>query len=168
MAKGSREPKNVAAVVSAAILEEVRRAGFDLWDVEYVKEGSEWYLRITIDSPDGVDLDDCERVIMIVDPIVTELDPIEGQYHLEVSSPGLERVLRTDRHFLSVVGQEICIKLFTPVSGKKEWIGKLVSYADGVLTLECKDVTVLADRKNVSKANVRFDFDSIPEGNEEA
>lgn len=160
MAKRQGEPKNVAAAVTQAIAGAVTEAGFELWDVEYVKEGSERYLRITVDRPEGVDMNACEQAMRIIDPIVTELDPIEEQYHLEVSSPGLERSLRTERHFEACVGSEIRVRLFTAVNGSKEWTGTLTGCHDGLLTLKTGSQELTFERKCVSKANVVFDFDA--------
>ena len=114
------EQKSVAAAVYKAVREPVEALGYSIWDLDYVKEGSEWYLRITIDSEKGVDLDDCEKVMRLVDPIITELDPVEGAYHLEVSSPGLERELRTPEHFQKSLGEESVLKLFTPACHREE------------------------------------------------
>ena len=96
----------------------VEGLGYTLWDVEYVKEGSEWYLRVTIDSPSGITIDDCERVHRAIDPVIDEHDPIENAYHLEVSSPGIERVLRTDAHLAAFAGEEVEVRLYAAVDGK--------------------------------------------------
>ena len=154
--------KNVAAAVLRAVEEPIRNAGYDLWDLEYVKEGSEWYLRITIDSARGVDIDDCEKVFRLVDPIITDLDPIENAYHLEVSSPGLERVLRTAEHYKACVGKEIAVKLFTPVNGRKEWKGKLSGVLDDAsICLETETGPLVIEQKRISRANVSFDYASV-------
>ena len=154
---------NIAARVEAAIKGPLFDAGYSIWDVEYVKEGSERYLRITIDAPQGVGIDDCESAYHIVDPIITDMDPIEESYHLEVSSPGLERDLRTLDHFKASVGEMIRVKLFTALNGKKEYVGKLENVDEnGVLTLACPE-SLTIEPKSISKANIYFDFDSLPE-----
>ena len=152
---------NIAARVEAAITQPLKDAGYSIWDVEYVKEGSERYLRITIDAPQGVGIDDCENAYHIVDPIITEMDPIEESYHLEVSSPGLERDLHTAAHFRASIGEKIRVKLFTALNGKKEYVGILEEIDDnGTLTLSCPD-RVTIEPKSISKANICFDFDSL-------
>ena len=159
---------NIASRVEAAITGPLSDAGFSVWDVEYVKEGSERYLRITIDAPEGVGIDECENAYHIVDPIITEMDPIEESYHLEVSSPGLERDLRTFEHFKACVGQKIRVKLFTAINGKKELVGTLTEVDDkGAVTMLCPQ-SVQIDRQSISKANIYFDFDSLAnDGGEE-
>ena len=92
---------NKTAVKVREILEApINSIGYEVWDTEFVKEGSEWFLRITIDSENGIDINDCEKVHRFIDPLLDEADPIENAYHLEVSSPGLERNIRTREHFL--------------------------------------------------------------------
>ncbi len=152
--------KNIASAVEKAIAEPIKNAGYDIWDVEYVKEGSEWYLRITIDRPAGVDIDGCEKVFRIVDSIVTELDPIEGAYHLEVSSAGIERDLRTPAHFKASLGKKVRLKLFMAIDGKKEFIGTLTSVEEnGAITL-CCPCEYRIEKNKISKANIYFDFDA--------
>ena len=94
-----KKTKNTASVVTGLISETVASLGFELWDVEYVKEGADMYLRITIDSSEAVDIEDCETVSRAVNNILDDADPIDEPYMLEVSSPGIERQLRTPRHF---------------------------------------------------------------------
>lgn len=97
MAKNSTQ--GTASAVRELIEPTVTELGYDIWDVEYVKEGADMHLRITIDSEDGIDIDDCEKVHRAIDPLIDEADPIEESYLLEVSSPGIERRLRTPEHF---------------------------------------------------------------------
>lgn len=163
----AKEQKNIAAKVEKAITEPLAAAGFDVWDVEYVKEGSEWYLRVTVDRTQGVDMDACEQAFRIVDPIVNDLDPVETAYHLEVSSPGLERALRTDRHFEKVCGQPVCLKLFTAIGGKREIVGVLKEVQEKSLALSCGEELITVEKKNISKANVWFDFDALDLTDEE-
>ena len=128
---------NVAATVSALIEKTVEEAGCRLWDVEYVKVGAEYHLIITIDNDEGITIEDCERVHRAVDPILDEADPIENSYRLEVSSPGIERDLRTDAHILASIGEVVEAKLFAPdeEDGVKSYLGVLTAYEEGVLTL---------------------------------
>lgn len=128
---------NVAATVSALIEKTVEEAGCRLWDVEYVKVGAEYHLIITIDNDEGITIEDCERVHRAIDPILDEADPIESSYRLEVSSPGIERDLRTDAHILASIGEVVEAKLFAPdeADGVKSYLGVLTAYEEGVLTL---------------------------------
>ena len=121
---------NVVTAVRNAIAKTVEELGYEILDVEYVKEGSEMYLRITIDSPDGIDIDDCETVHRAIDPILDEVDPIEESYHLEVSSPGIERELKTEAHFEAFVGAEVEVRLYAPVDGAKVFQGELLGLGD--------------------------------------
>ena len=128
---------NVAATVSALIERTVEEAGCRLWDVEYVKVGAEYHLIITIDNDEGITIEDCERVHRAIDPILDEADPIESSYRLEVSSPGIERDLRTDAHILASIGEVVEAKLFAPdeEDGVKSYLGVLTAYEEGILTL---------------------------------
>jgi ribosome maturation factor RimP len=153
--------ENKTAVRVREILEEpINALGYDVWDVEFVKEGSEWFLRITIDSEDGIDIDDCERVHRAIDPILDEEDPIECAYHLEVSSPGLERNIRTKEHFLMMTGEKVLIKLFATKHGAKQFEGILDTdeNADKIF-ISVGDVRYEFDRSDISRANTVFDFD---------
>ena len=155
--------KNIASTVRELVEPTVEALGYALWDVEYVKEGAFFYLRFTIDSEDGIDITDCEKVHRAIEPVIDEADPIENFYYLEVSSPGIERTLRTDAHFAWAVGERIVAKLFTAVDGKKELCGRLLSFAEGMLTLEIGEETVSLPRDAVSRATLYYDFDSIPD-----
>ena len=128
---------NVAQTVSALIEKTVLEAGCRLWDVEYVKVGAEYHLIITIDKDEGVNIEDCERVHRAIDPLLDEADPIENSYRLEVSSPGIERDLRTDAHILASIGEVVEAKLFAPdeEDGGKSYLGVLTAYEEGMLTL---------------------------------
>lgn len=149
--------KNIAETVSEIIKPYVEAQSCWLWDVEYVREGARQILRVTIDSADGVDIDDCEAVHRAIDPILDEADPIPVQYYLEVSSPGVERDLRTPAHFEYALGQRIDLKFFTAVNGSKQMTGVLNAFdADGkMLTVD----ETLISLDAVSKANIHFDFD---------
>ena len=136
----------------------VQAHGCSLWDVEYVKEGSEWYLRVTIDSPSGITIDDCERVHRAIDPVIDEHDPIENAYHLEVSSPGIERVLRTDAHLAAFAGEEVEVRLYAAVDGKKSLRGILGGTDEKAVTLLCGGQTVKLDRAKISRITTVFDL----------
>ena len=114
----------------------VKEFGLSLWDVRYVKEGADWYLRIFIDKEGGVDITDCERVSRAVNTPLDELDPIENAYCLEVCSPGIERELVRDEHFMQFIGADIMVKMRRPIEGiGKDFCGVLKGYDDGMVTI---------------------------------
>ena len=110
--------------------------GLELWDVEYVTEAGQKYLRLYLDGPEGVDLDACEAVSRAMDPILDEADPVPDSYIFEVSSAGCERALKRPSDFERFLGSNVEVKLYSAVDGAKQWIGKLVSYEDGDVTIE--------------------------------
>ena len=116
----------------------VEEEGCSLWDVEYVREAGSRYLRIYIDKPGGVDIADCERISRRLDPILDEEDPIPESYVFEVGSAGIERELKRPGDFEAFLGSEVEMKLYQPVNGQKAFIGRLVSYSDGVTEIEVK------------------------------
>ena len=154
--------KGIAETVRDLLLDTVEELGYELWDVEYVKEGSRWYLRITIDHENGISIDDCEKVHRTIDPILDEADPIADSYYLEVSSPGLERVLRLPAHFAACTGAKIQCKLFQPVDGVRAPVGILTDYDEQtdsvILQIDAQSLTI--PRANISRANVVFDFEN--------
>ena len=115
-----------------------------------------YHLEITIDSDNGIGIDDCEKVHRAIDPILDECDPIEGFYYLEVSSPGIERDLRTDEHILACIGMRVEAKLFAAKDGRKSFIGELISYADSLVTIREGDVSVELKREEISKLNTVY------------
>lgn len=114
----------------------VKDFGLSLWDVRYVKEGADWFLRIFIDKEGGVDINDCEKVSRAVNAPLDELDPIENAYCLEVCSPGIERELVRDEHFIQFVGADIMVRMRRPIEGiGKGFCGVLKAYDDGMVTI---------------------------------
>ena len=103
--------------------------GYDIWDIQYVKEGAEWYLRVFIDKEDGIDIDDCEAMTRPLNEKLDELDPIKGGYIFEVGSAGLERELVREEHFKACTGLEVRAHLFMNVNGSRDIIGTLASYS---------------------------------------
>ncbi len=150
--------KNVAATVTELVSDTVKANGCELWDVEYVKEGADWHLRITIDREGGVGIDDCERVHRAIDPILDEADPIEGFYYLEVSSPGIERELKTDRHLSVSIGTLCEARLFAPLNGTKSVTGRLTAYDSESVTLTPDGgEAVTLPRKAVSRLGTLYE-----------
>ena len=110
--------------------------GLEIWDIRYLKEGSQWYLRIFIEKDGGVDINDCEKMSRAIDKPLDENDPIDSEYILEVSSPGVERELINDEHFLRFIGSDIMVKMIRPIEGiGKEFKGVLKGYNDGELEI---------------------------------
>ena len=148
--------KGIKETVREAIEPTVTELGYRIWDVTYSKIGADYHLEITIDSDNGINIEDCERVHRAIDPILDEVDPIEGFYYLEVSSPGVERELRTEEHITLSVGVKVEAKLFTPKDGRKSIVGILSAYTDGVLTITAEDGETSLDRKDISKITTVF------------
>ena len=114
----------------------VKDFGLSLWDVRYEKEGADWYLRIFIDKEDGVDITDCEKASRAINTPLDELDPIENAYCLEVCSPGIERELVRDEHFMQFIGADIMVRMRRPIEGiGKDFCGVLKGYDDGMVTI---------------------------------
>ena len=151
--------KNVAATVSELISPVADELGYMLWDVEFVKEGARHILRVTIDSENGINIDDCEKMHRAIDPVLDEADPIETAYYLEVSSPGIERELRTDAHIAACIGEDVELKLYAPIDGAKSFTGRLLGFEDGKLTVEIGGQEKSFERKEVAKIKTVFDFD---------
>ncbi len=131
----------VTETVAALAAPIVEQAGCSLWDVEYVKEAGEWFLRVYIDKEGGVSIDDCEAVSRPLSDLLDEADPIEGSYTFEVSSAGADRVLKKPEHFEQFMNSEVEVKLYRPREGRKEFVGLLRGYEDGGVTLEVGNET---------------------------
>ena len=110
--------------------------GVEIWDVEYVKEAGQWFLRVYLDKDGGIGINDCEAFSRALDPILDEADPIPGSYVFEVSSAGAERELKRPGDFEKFLGSEVEVKLYKAVDGRKTYTGKLLSYADGDVMVE--------------------------------
>ena len=136
----------------------VESFGCKLWDVEYVREGSERYLRLYLDKEGGVDIDDCEKIHRAVDPILDEKDPIPESYHFEVCSAGLERTLKRPGDFLQFMDSPITVKLYRPRNGLKEIPGILRGYADGCVTVEAGKETITFQKSEVALVRLRVEF----------
>ncbi|WP_114571046.1 ribosome maturation factor RimP [Exiguobacterium flavidum] len=125
---------NVTEIVESLALPIVERENMELVDVEFVKEGTDWFLRVYIDKEGGVDLEDCVRINEQLSEALNEDDPIEQAYYLDVSSPGAERPLKKPEDYEKAIGKHIYVKTYAPVKDAKEFEGTLLAY-DGV-TLE--------------------------------
>ena len=152
--------KKITELVAELAAPAVEEAGCSLWDVEYVREGGTWYLRIYIDKPGGVDILDCETVSRAVEPLLDEADPIQGSYTFEVSSAGAERALKRSADFQRYLGSPVLVKLYKPVDGRKEFPGILSAYneADGSLTVDLSGTAYTFDKKDVALCRLRVEF----------
>ncbi len=136
----------------------VKQHGCELWDVEYVREGSEYFLRLYLDKEGGVDINDCEAISRAVDPILDEKDPIPGSYHFEVCSAGLERALKRPSDFARFMGSPITVKLYRPRNGLKEIPGILRDYAEGKVTVEAGKEIITFEKSEVALVRLRVEF----------
>ena len=136
----------------------VEAHGCTLWDVEYVREGSEYFLRLYLDKEGGVDINDCEAISRAVDPILDEKDPIQGSYHFEVCSAGLERALKRPSDFERFMGSAITVKLYRPRNGLKEIPCVLKGYEDGKVTVEAGKEIITFEKSEVALVRLRVEF----------
>ena len=133
--------------------------GYFLWDVEYVKEGSQWYLRITIDSENGITIDDCETFSRAIDPVLDEADPISDSYHLEISSPGIERDIKTPAHIAYCQGETVEARLFAPLNGSRTHRGTLLGLdEENNVLLGIGEDTLAIPRASISRMTTVFEF----------
>ena len=145
---------NSAERVYELIKDAVEAEGVRLWDVRFLKEGASWYLRVFIDKPEGISIDDCTNVSHAIDPIIDEADPIDVSYYLEVCSPGIERELTRSRHSEESLGKQVRLKLYRAYDGKKEITGTLEDVTEENVTLVTEGNALTVERKNISKANL--------------
>ncbi len=149
-----KSARSIVGALYPVIEQTASELGYSIWDVEYVKEGSEWYLRITIDSENGIDIEDCEKMSRAIDPILDEVNVIEDAYHLEVSSPGIERDIKTDYHMDVCQGERVIVKLYAPINGAKSYIGCLNGYDEENVFIDEMQIP----KKSIAKMNVYFEF----------
>ena len=151
--------KNVASAVKELISPLANEMGFYLWDVEFVKEGADKYLRITIDNEEGITIIDCESFHRAIDPLLDEADPISESYILEVSSPGIERELKTPEHIDACEGWDVEVKLYAPRNGSKLFRGVLCGYNDdNDIVIEQGEERVAFKPEEIAKISTYFDF----------
>jgi ribosome maturation factor RimP len=135
--------KSIEAIIEEMVAEITDPRGFEIVDVEYIKEAGEYYLRIYIDKEGGIALSDCEEVSRALSEVLDVKDPIKDNYFLEVSSPGLDRPLKKDKDFVRYQGRDVEIKLYTPMNGSKQFEGELVGLT------EDKNIKVIIDGNEV-------------------
>ena len=149
--------------VEKMILPMIEELGYSLYDVEFVKESSEWFLRIYIEKENHtIDLDDCEEISVAVGEILDEKDPISQAYNLEVSSCGLERHLREEKHFKWAEGKKILVKLYKAINGEKQFEGDLEIYEDKKLTLILESKEKITIEKNeIASAKILYNWEEL-------
>lgn len=134
----------------------IEQCGVELWDVDYLKEGKEFYLRVYIDKPEGVGVLDCEAVSRAFNEILDREDYIDNEYIFEVSSPGLTRPLKKERDFERSIGRTVDVKLYTAADGTKEYTGDLKSFTADEITITVGDEEKTIERKNISGIRLAF------------
>lgn len=149
---------NTEDVVRALIQPVAEGLGLKLWDVRFVKEGSEHYLRVTIDKEGGIFIEDCEKMSRAIDPLLDEADPISVAYFLEVSSPGLGRPLTRPEHFEAMMGQEVRVRTIRPIDDKRDFVGILTAY-DGAVTITADGTEHRFEKGEISAVKLNDDAD---------
>lgn len=147
--------------VENLLQDKIKELGYELYDVEYAKEGKNYFLRIFIDNEKGIDLNDCEKVNDGIMDLLDEADYIKEQYFLEVSSPGIERILKKDRHFDLSLGEEIEVNLFKPINKKKTLDGILTGYDGSSITMMHENGEISILRKDISQMKTKYNWENI-------
>ncbi len=150
--------KKVTEVCAELAQPFVEAAGCTLWDVEYVREAGTWFLRVYIDAPEGVDINQCEAVSRPLSDALDEADPIEGSYVLEVGSAGAGRTLRKPEHFAAYMGEEVDVRLYRPRDGKKEFTGALKGFEKGDVTVTVGDSDITLGKQEIALVRLHIDF----------
>lgn len=154
--------KKVTEIVEDLLTDILDKENLELVDIEYLKEGKNWFLRVFIDKETGIDIEECGIVSEKLSEKLDEVDPIEHNYFLEVSSPGAERPLKKEKDFLNAIGKHVNIKTYEPIEGSKEFEGTLTAYNSEVITLiikiktRTKEVTIPTEK--VAKARLAVIF----------
>ena len=130
--------------------------GLELWDVEYVREAGQWFLRVYIDKDGGVSINDCEALSKALDPVLDEADPIPDSYVFEVSSAGAERELKRPRDFEKFMGSDVEVRLYKAAEGSKTWTGVLTGYEDGSIRLRSGEKEYAFEKAQVAKVRLRI------------
>lgn len=154
MAKKAYEEKTEALIMPL-----IEANNFELWDVEWVKEGANWYLRVYIDKEGGITVDDCELISRAFDEILDREDYISENYIFEVSSPGLDRPLKKEKDFARSIGKDVEVKLYKAINKEKEFVGILTAYDENTVTIEMDDESEMVfDRSDIAIVRLAFFF----------
>lgn len=151
--------QNVAEKVRSIVDPYAQQLSLEIWDIVYKKEGSDWYLRIFIDKENGVSVDDCVDFTHLITKPLDEADPIPQSYTLEVSSPGIERELKTDSHFNRYIGSRIMMRTIRPVNGVRDFAGILKAYENPNITVEADNGEIITVAKKETSFVKLDDFD---------
>ena len=143
--------------VETLIMPIIENLGYSLYDVQYVKEGKDYYLRVFIDKKEGISLEDCEKVNNAITDILDEKDYIKESYFLEISSPGIERILRKEQHLKDNIGNKVSVSLFKQLDKSKQIIGTLEKFDNENIYVKDKDVLKI-ERKNISLIKTVYDW----------
>lgn len=152
--------KKITELTAELAAPAIAEAGCTLWDVEYVKEGGTWYLRVLLDKEGGVDILDCEAVSRKLSDLLDEADPIEGSYTLEVGSAGAERVLKRPADFARFLGSPVLVKLYRARDGRKEFAGVLTGYdeSSGDVSVTVGEETLTFPKRETALVRLRVEF----------
>ena len=157
---------NLEEKVESLIKEKIENLGYKLYDVQYVKEGQNYYLRVFIEKENGtINLNDCEKVNNGINELLDKADYIKEQYFLEVSSTGLEKLLRKDSHLQENIGNEVQVSLYKPIEilekKQKEFTGTIINFNDNEINFKIDNKEITIDRKSISQIKTIFDWDSL-------
>lgn len=150
--------KKVTEIVTELARPVVEENGCTLWDVEYVREAGQWYLRLLIDKDGGVNILDCESISRLVSDLLDEADPIEGSYMFEVCSAGAERALKRPSDFAQFMGADVLVKTYKPRDGRKEFSGVLAGYENGAVTLTVGEQSLHFEKDEIALVRLRCEF----------
>ncbi|KOA20873.1 ribosome maturation factor RimP [Clostridium homopropionicum DSM 5847] len=131
---------------------------YELYYLEYIKEQNEYYLRAYIDKPEGISLEDCEKVSRKISEMLDEKDPISDAYYLEVSSPGIERILYNDKHLKKYLNNAVIVKLAKLVNGKRVYEGNLLSFDENSVSIETEGLNLIIERNKIKKIILKGEF----------
>ena len=155
----NKKSGSIAETVTALAIPLAEQMGYSIWDVEYVREGADYYLRITIDNEEGITIDDCEAFSRAIDPMLDEADPIADAYHLEISAPGVERDIKTPAHIEFCTGEMVEARLFAPLEGSRVHRGILQGMdEEGRVLLAIGENTMAIPRASISRMTTVFEF----------
>ena len=158
---------NIEEKIENLVKQKIEDLGYELYDVQYVKEGQNYILRIFIEKPNGsIDLNDCEKVNDCINDLLDEANYIKDQYFLEVSSTGVEKILRKDKHLKSNIGNEVQVNLFKQIEilekKQKEIVGTLKDFDENKIILQIEDNSQISlEKKDISQIKTVFDWDSL-------
>ena len=155
----ARNAKSIVETVKELADPIAESLGCWVWDVEFVKEGTRKILRITIDSEEGIDINVCEQMHRTIDTVLDEVDPISEPYYLEISSPGIERELKTAEHIEACEGWDVEVKLYAPINGLKAFRGVLLaSDSENEIKINAGGNEMMFEKSAVAKISTYFDF----------